>query len=238
MLTELLSAGEPEAFGRGQKMREYIRVAAPALNLSQTWDIEVAAMLGQVGLMTLPPIIMQKVHGGVALIDREKEMVLRLPEIGYKVLSKITRLGPAAQIVLYQNKNFDGSGFPKDTIAEARIPKGSRLLRILLDLVDLEAKGIAKRQAFEQMRANRRFYVMALFETTVGTLITHEAPASGSALAVKDLLPGHELLSAVETLDGRLIAPAGTILSPMMLERFNNFAELSGIKEPIHVKRK
>jgi hypothetical protein len=55
---------------------------------------------------------------------------------------------------------------------------------------------------------------------------------------LKDLAPGQELLSAIETLDGRLLAPVGTVISPMMLERFNNFAAHSGIKEPIYVKTK
>lgn len=238
MLTELLSAREPESFGRGQQIREYVRLVAPALKLAQTWDIEVAAMLAQVGLMAIPPSVMQKVHTGLALTDREKDMVIRVPEIGFNVLSKIPRLGPAAKIVLYQNKNFDGTGFPKEPIPADRIPVGSRLLKILSDLVDLESTGIGRRRAVEQMRQNRRSYDMAIFEPAMGALITQETSASGTALRLTELLPGHELTSAVETLDGRLIAPAGTVISQMMLERFLNFAELSGIKEPIYVKHR
>jgi response regulator RpfG family c-di-GMP phosphodiesterase len=233
MLTELLCTREPEAFGRGQKICEYVRVVAPTL-----WDVEVAAMLAQVGLMAIPPSVMQKVHARMALTEREKDMLIRVPEVGYNVMSKIPRLEPAAKIVLYQNKNFDGTGFPKEAVDSARIPTGSRLLRILSDLVDLETTGVAKRRAFEQMRLNRRLYDMTVFESTVTALITQDAPVSGAIVRLAELRPGHELMSAVETLEGRLIAPAGTVISQMMLERFHNFAELSGIKEPIYVKYK
>jgi response regulator RpfG family c-di-GMP phosphodiesterase len=235
MLTELLSSSEPEAFGRSQKMCEYVRQAAPALKLSQSWDVEVAAMLSQIGLMAIPPSVLQKVHGRIALSEREKDMLTRVPEMGYQVLSKIARLEPAAKIVLYQNKNFDGTGFPKDNLPADKIPVGSRLLKILSDLVSLEDEGVARRKAFDQMRLNRRYYDMAVFEPAVSAL-TSQAEVSGTVLRLAELRAGHELMSAVETLDGRLIAPAGAVISPMMLERFHNFAELSGIKEPIYVK--
>jgi len=45
------------------------------------------------------------------------------------------------------------------------------------------------------------------------------------------------LLSPIQTNDGVLIVQAGTAISPMLLEKLRNFAELSGIKEPIYVKK-
>jgi response regulator RpfG family c-di-GMP phosphodiesterase len=36
-----------------------------------------------------------------------------------------------AEIVLYQNKNFDGSGFPFNGVVGSAIPFGARLFRVL-----------------------------------------------------------------------------------------------------------
>ncbi len=238
MLTELLCVGEPDAFGRGQKIVEYVHLTAPSLELDHTWDIEVAAMLSQIGLMTIPPMIMQKIQNGLALNDREKTMMTRVPEIGFQVLSKIPRLEPAARIVLHQNKGADGSGFPPISGDSQPIPLGARVLKILGDIVDLETKGVGKRQALEHLRANRRLYDQPFFEKIATALISQEAPVEGAALRLKELLPNHELLSDVKTLDGRLLAPKGTTISSMMLERFHNFAEISGLEEPIYVRRK
>ncbi|MBI4664099.1 MAG: response regulator [Verrucomicrobia bacterium] len=238
MFTEVLSTREPESFGRGQKICEYVRLVAPALKLNQIWDIEVAAMLARIGWLALPPRVLHTFSSGEPLNPRESDMVARVPEFGYNVLSKIPRLEPAARIVLFQSKNFDGSGFPKGSIPNDQIPAGSRLLKILSDFVELETKGATKKRAADLMQQNLRFYDPVLLEKVMHVLVAEETLSPGTPLRVSQLLPGQVMLSSVETLDGQLIVAAGTVLSPMMLERFANFAELSGIKEPIYVRRK
>ena len=81
MFTELLSTREPESFGRGQKICEYVRLVAPALKLSQTWDIEVAAMLARIGWMALPAPCPAIVPSWVAPDPRETDMIARVPGI-------------------------------------------------------------------------------------------------------------------------------------------------------------
>jgi DNA-binding NtrC family response regulator len=60
MLTEILSMVEPQFFGRGQRMRDYVRLLAPAMNLPHSWEIEIAALLAQIGYVTVPAGIIQK----------------------------------------------------------------------------------------------------------------------------------------------------------------------------------
>ena len=239
MLTELASLANRKRSG-GAKICEYVRLVAPGLDLGSTWDIEVAAMLAQIGSMTIPPSIVEKSRAGLELTPAEKEMVASVPEIGFRVLSQIPRLGPAAQIVLHQSEAPDGATQRIEPIKSQRGRKAATLLKILSDLVDLEAKGVAKTQAFQQMRASRRpFSGTPVFDAVVATFLAQDSPARGTVrVPLKDLAPGQEWLSAIETLDGRLLAPVGTVISPMMLERFNNFAAHSGIKEPIYVKTK
>ena len=57
------------------------------------------------------------------------------------------------------------------------------------------------------------------------------------AISLERLQVGHVLCEDLETRDGVLIAKAGSYVSKMMLQRVKNFAELSGIKEPIYVER-
>ncbi len=237
MLTELLSIGEPEAFGRGQKICEYVRSVAPALALDQTWDIEVAAMLAPIGFMTIPPSLAQKIHAGLTLTAPEKEMLDRVPEIGFKILSKIPRLGSAAQLVLEMGKRSASTITSSDPAKTPRLRKSAQLLRVLADLVDLESKGTPKKKAIDQMRANAQSYDRPVFEATIAALLSHESAGHREGLKLAQLEPGYELDSPVETSDGRLLAPAGTVLSSMMLARFINFAEISGIREPIFVKK-
>jgi response regulator RpfG family c-di-GMP phosphodiesterase len=236
MLTELLAAGDPKAFGRGERLRDYVRTAAPFLKLSETWDVEMAAMLAQIGQVTIPPTILQKVQGGFSLNEAERTVLARVPEIGFKLLSSIPRLEPAAQIVFFQNKNFDGSGFPNNSTHGEQIPKGARILRVLSDLLNLEEKGFTKESGLLEMRKSWQFYDNWVLDGVTEAFKKVQAPSIGRAVSLKELRVGQELTSAVETRDGRLIAGPGTKISQTVLERFQNFAELSGIKEPINVK--
>jgi response regulator RpfG family c-di-GMP phosphodiesterase len=236
LLTELLAGADPEAFGRGQKLRDWVRAVAPVLQLEPTWDIEIGALLAQVGLVTIPPTVLQKYRNGIALRPSEKDVIDRFPEIGAKLLSKIPRLEPAAQIVLYQKQGFDGSGFPSPGLLSSRIPIGARVLRVLSDLLDLEAAGSSRMKAFDQLKRTPKLYDPRVLDAVYSSIVEKPAGGAGTAVSVKQLVPGHELLSTLETLDGMIIAPAGTVLSETMLQRISNFAELIGIREPIHVR--
>ena len=57
-----------------------------------------------------------------------------------------------ASIIYYQNKNFDGSGFPADRMAGEKIPLEARILRILKDLYQWEATGTPRMEAFKRLK--------------------------------------------------------------------------------------
>jgi response regulator RpfG family c-di-GMP phosphodiesterase len=237
MLTEILSTVEPQFFGRAQMLRDYARTLAPALKIDQVWELEVAAMLCHIGYVTIPAAIILKERTGAALNAAEKQMLTRLPEISSKLLAHIPRLESAARIVLYQNKYFDGSGFPQDSTAGEAIPVGARILRLLSDLINLEIAGTPKETALEQMRRRPGAYDPKIIDAALATLVqAAQISKSGQALKVKDLCAGQVLLSDIQTTDGVLIVAAGTEISHMLIEKLNNFAEMSGVKEPIYVK--
>ena len=116
MLSDILAMHDADAFGRSQRLREYMRAFAEHLQLKQTWDLELAAMLSQIGCVTIPQLVLAKTRAGRPLAGAEADMVARIPQIGHDLLSHVPRLESAAAIVLYQNKNFDGTGFPSDKV--------------------------------------------------------------------------------------------------------------------------
>lgn len=238
MLTEILSMVEPQIFGRAEMLRDYARALATPLNIGHVWELEVAALLSQVGYVTIPATIMQKERGGITLTAAEKQILARIPEIGSKLLLNIPRLESVARIVLYQNKFFDGSGFPADSVLGEQIPIGARVLRVLSELINQEVQGTPKNEALDQMKKRPGAYDPKVIDAATSALVRDPGlPKSGQAILAKDLAPGQVLLSPVTTNDGVLIVPAGTQVSQALLEKFKNFASLSGIKEPIYVKK-
>lgn len=241
VLMEILSLSDPVSFGRGQTIRDQAREVARLLEVGTTWELELAAMLCPIGCVSLPAELNQKARVGLDLTGAEKDALARIPQIGSELLAHIPRLQSVAQIVLYQNKNYDGSGFPVDSVKGEEIPIESRIIRVLADLARLATKRSARFKGMEILRERRGCYdskVMAAVEQHLelsGPLnaTTHLPPL---ARKVEELRAGEVLTGDIKTIQDILIVAAGTRITPLILERLRNFAALSGLKLPIYVE--
>jgi hypothetical protein len=222
-------------------LRDDVREIALSLNVPDLWDLELAAMLSEIGRVTIPASTIVKEKEGAPLSDAEKEMLSSVPEIGRRLLAKIPRLEPVAQTVLYQNKNFDGSGYPKDEVAGDQIPLGSRIIKILNDLHQLESKGTARDAAFAALKHRQGIYDSSILDWTSAWLTSFEnrlKPIRKSIrlVSVEELEIGQTLLSSIVTGSGALLIAAGNRVSESLRERIRNFARLQGVREPIKVE--
>jgi len=242
MLTDILSMLDPRAFGNGQRLREYMRTFAQSFKLAQTWDLELAAMLSQIGWVTVPASIQEKSRAGHGLTGPEKDILARMPQVAADLLTNIPRLEAVARIVRFQNKNYDGTGFPADPVAGDAIPIGARILHVLLDLLEQEMAGISKFKALERMKQAAGSYDPKVIDAVAAGFDLHIATDDAGEPNTLTLtfaeLRIHDLLrSDLLTTDGTLIMSAGTEISPLLMEKFRNFSQLTGIREPIHVTR-
>lgn len=233
-LSKILSVADPQAFAFGKKISEYVRTCAQTLELEQVSELETAALLCRVGILTIPPVVVQKIRAGMTLSPAEKDSVNRLPEYGRNLLSAYPTLEAVGKIVYYQNKSFNGTGFPSDGVGGINIPLGGRLLKILVDLAQFESEGQSKRTALDRMKVAAGQYDPKLLQK-VATAASC-GPRKGRAILLKDLVVGQTLVEPIETNDGVLVLNAGNKLTPWMLQKLTNFVQL-GIREPIYVER-
>ena len=238
VLTEILATHDPISFGRAQRAREAVTSVAKQLQLAQTWDLELAAALSRIGCVTIPQDVLKKGHDERLLTASEKDMIARIPQLGYNLLSNIPRLESVASIVLYQNKNFDGTGFPCDAVSGEQIPMGARILRVLSDLLVDPPDAQAQSKALARMmKAAGRYDTKVLgAAAVVFDVCLTDAPSSDltvRAIRIGELRVGHVVQQDVRTKDGSLIAPAATRISPLLIQRLRNFADLGQLVEPL-----
>lgn len=243
LVTEVLSMADPEAFGRAIEMKESVKSLARALRIKNSWDIELAAMFSQIGYITIPSEVVAKFRSGQLLSAEEEDMLSSVPEVGQKLLANIPRLESVARIVLYQNKCYDGSGFPKDAVAGEDIPLGSRILKVLADMADLEADENSKAAALGQMQNRKGWYDPKVLDATFDAFKLMGPAARRETIEVVDvqlseLHIGDNLLSNVKTSDGRFLIAARNRVSQVLLERLRNYARVTEVEEPIRVGRK
>jgi response regulator RpfG family c-di-GMP phosphodiesterase len=239
VLTDLLSLADPQTFARARDMRERIRVLAKQLGEGDTWEIETAAMLAPIGVATLPPGVLHKSRSGTELNEGEKSMIARVPAIGHKLLSTIPRLEGVARIILYQNKQFDGSGFPKDDVAGTNIPVGARLLRVVNDLSHYEMGGVPTVQAISKLESLPGYYDPDILAAAAlclpGLAETRSHAVCIRQVQVRDLRIGHVLRSDILTRDGKLLLAEGHAISATLLERLLNSSRVNDVTDPIMV---
>jgi len=242
LLVEILSWADPDAFGQALHLRGTARSIARVLNLTNLWEIELAALLSRIGSIVLPRDLVAKARGGETLSEDETRVLQHTPQTGYELLSRIPRLEPVARIVLYQDKRFDGSGFPDDHICGAAIPVGSRILKVLTDFGELESKGMKRRDALSQMQDHTGWYDPRVLDVAIGLYVLQENTPRIDTTTTTDrrisaLQTGDILVSGVKTLDGRLLIAEGEVVTEILLLRLRTYMKLVGLQEPVKVKR-
>lgn len=241
LLTDVLGIVAPDALGRGQRLRLAIGRFVRRHEVESAWECELAALLSWIGYVAVPPAILQKFAASVPLSLVEEKIVRRVPQIGHDLLADIPRLARVADAVLYQRKNFDGSGFPSDGMAGEAIPVAARLLRIFADRLELEADGVVKDRALATMMERTGCYdskllgaCFAIFPSFLPSAISGDGKVL--SLPVDQLTEGLVVVSDICTHRGLVLVAAGHVLTAAILERIRNFSELGEVNEPLLVQ--
>ncbi len=92
VLTDVLSAASPEAFSRSMRIARYVRHLVAKSNLNSPWRFEVAAMLSQLGCVTLDSDLIRSSYVGDNLTPEDRARFGAHPEVARALLANIPRL--------------------------------------------------------------------------------------------------------------------------------------------------
>lgn len=224
-LTNILALTNPQAFGRASRAKTLAGRMASELHIENRWQVEVAAMLSQIGSVAIPSRITRKMYGGEALTESEREMAARMPLTAEKLLADIPRMEPVQDILRYQAKNFDGSGTPSDPIVGKALPVGSRILRLVLAYADLEAKGVSGPRAAKALGKTSGKFDPELFPALDRVVHRLEAETEVRELLFHEITPGMEFAQDVESATGEVLVGRGQEATAILYERFRNFSQ-------------
>jgi hypothetical protein len=237
MLMDVLALAYPQGYSRATRIREWVRKLVSAGNMPPRWQLDIAAMLAPMGLISLPDEILQKLHRHSPLSETEKMLVNRAPEMARDIIANIPRLKGIGQIVYLQNKGFDGSGAPEGGPVGSEIPLDARILKILNDLSEVCKNMTPSGVDFAVLEVNAERYDMPLLRKIKAALVVkeEEVKATKRKLTTSLLLPGMDLADDVINRDGRLILGGLTPLSQSHIDRLRNLAKLRLIDDAVVV---
>jgi len=220
VLTEVLSLVNPAAFSRAERARRYIRHIVTAMSLGNPWQYEVAAMMSQLGCVTLAPETIEAVYSGQKLSPDEQAQYDAHPSVAYDLLSKIPRLEPIAWMVKHQNRPVVEFESGDSGMADMRL--GAEILRITLAYEKLIHKGVSRTEAAHTLARQNKNFSTDFFRALV-TLDPNAEEGEIRKCRIEDLALGMIIQQEVRTGDGALLVAKGQEVTSPLLSKLRNF---------------
>ncbi len=233
-LSETLALLSPAEFGASEEMARTLRGLMETLERPAQWWLEPLARLCRIGWVALPEPVRRKVSNGDALNEEEEQLFRRYPEAGAELLARIPRLEQLAESIRYQEKHYDGGGFPADDIKGDAIPFGARLLKVALDFHRALAEQPDRREALARLHWRRERYdpdILAALES----LLQSPGDEEVMEIDVTALADGMVLQGDINTADGRLLVRKGQRVTPTVRRLIYNFWESRNLRLPLLV---
>lgn len=224
-LMETLGLAQPTLFSRAGRLRRLVQDVCEMLPVTDAWQVEMAAQLGEIGAITLPPTAVEALQGGTPAGPAEAKMLASLPRIADVVLARIPRMEPVRDIIRHQLPTDRNPFQPLAGTA----PEGARLLQTVREYdalvfrgmaVDLSLSTLASRQTHdaEVIDALARKAGMRLPTETVREVTTEQ------------LTVGDELAGDLYTTKGLLLVSRGQCITEQLLMRVRNFEMTAGLQ--------
>jgi len=220
VLTEVLSLVNPAAFSRAERARRYIHHIVTAMNLGNPWQYEVAAMMSQLGCVTLAPETVQAVFNDEQLSPTEQTQYDSHPQVAYDLLSKIPRLEPIAWMIKHQNQPLPVPG-PGD-FETPDMRRGAGILRLVLAYEKLIHKGVSRNEAAHTLALQNKNFSPEFFHALV-ELDPNAEEGEIRKCRIELLTPGMIVQQEVRTNEGVLLISKGQEVTPPLILKLKNF---------------
>jgi hypothetical protein len=166
-LFDVLQPAGPVAFARGARIRTLVGELCRQLQLQSHWEIEVAAMASQLGAVTIPPSVLQKLDKGLPCNVDEQAMVDAMPGVAVRLLRTMPMLGDVVEIVrALAVSNRDPSHKPTLPLVSGAV----NVLRTAMDFDTLLSRRLEVENAITvlECRENSSLYVLAALRKSEG----------------------------------------------------------------------
>ena len=247
LLSEVIAFRGDEYASAAPYIRSWGKQIVPHLKTINPMELECAIILSGLGKLSLPGELRKKLSLAVPLTPDEERLVEKAPSTAMTVLDKTPLFHDVADAIHYQNKGFDGSGWPQDDTWGNSIPMMARILKILNDLSAhaIDANGnFSLHKSFGELKRNIDAYDPKLLEQFEHILI-HEKHLQGepqshqeATVDVTDLVEDDIIEEDIRTKFDSLVLTAGTVLTPHLLGKIRQTNNNVGVNSPIKILRR
>lgn len=231
LLVEVLNNAYPAVFARSQLLRDLVRAYAQPLG-GRLWILDMAAMLSEVGWLTLPHDLVQRSLHGEPLTEVEREMVANVHVGAARMLRGIPRLEELARLIAPEPTDSASSDAQvlallrtaAENVQSQRLPLTKILAQPLFAGIEIGLVGKLKELAQQQPLPSA--------DVSGGETVS-ERIDSISQLRLGDYLTEDLIFES-----GELAIGKGMTINEFLLEKLINLGRLRRLKLPIRAERR
>ncbi|GGL00774.1 hypothetical protein Ppa06_69290 [Planomonospora parontospora subsp. parontospora] len=233
-----LELANPQAFARAGRIRDLVGELCGELGLDGVWEIEVAAMASQLGAVTVPASVLEKLDRGRPLSDDEQKMIAAMPGIAARLLQDVPMLETVVEIVRGLRPvrvTGWGDGWaaeerPSSPIVEAAVG----VLHAAIEFEGFAGRGVAADRAVAALERQGGH------DDAVLTALRRVRGAAGAresvrAFRVGELEVGMRIAEDVVAVNGPVLIGRGVRVTELLLERLTNYKHIVQLVEPVWV---
>jgi hypothetical protein len=214
------------------KKKELVTHICSRQHCFNVWQYEIAALMSQIGCITLPSDILHKLYAGVELNPEERRIYEHHPEVGRRLFANIPRMEQVAGMVGLQLAPMSDFEEEASTVEDATICRGAQMLKVAIDYDLLKYQGMTHKAILAKMKGKPGVYNPEILNELEGLKIRGEQGKVVN-LKVKDIQTGMVAEEDVFANNGALIIPRGQRVTWPILQGLDNFSKQVGIQEPV-----
>jgi response regulator RpfG family c-di-GMP phosphodiesterase len=233
ILIDVLSVVSPEAFMRSRRLAKLARRIGAKVTGETLWQLEVAALLSQVGCVAVPYPVLKKVYAGGRLSEKERQIYDTYASTGKELIANIPNLRTVAELIGGQTTSFP-------PVTEKRSPHFLPKLLKALNELDLQVeRGQSEASALRHISHQPDYAndapILDLLHAIIELGDEKQKSYTVRMVSVEQLPTACILLEDVTSQGVRLIA-RGTVMSDVFKTRLRNWKKYRGdIDEPIKI---
>jgi response regulator RpfG family c-di-GMP phosphodiesterase len=215
-LVDILAITNPVAFGRSARVKRLATELAASTGNAGFWQLEAAAMLSQIGYISLPIELVEKLYYGKRLTPEERVLADGAPAVAQKLLGRIPRLEPVMEILAACRQS-------KLELPDGVVKLGANILRLVLEYDAQIVQGHGAKDALSSIRGQSGRFDHKLVENLESLVGLATGTPEVKEVQVGRLTAGMLFMDDLYTHIGTLLVPKGFEVTEAFMERARNF---------------
>jgi CheY-like chemotaxis protein len=239
VLCDVLGLINPVAQRRAAQIQRYADSAAAALALLPgLWQYHLAAMVSQLGCITLPQETLARAFSGQPLTNEERRLYESHPQIAARLLGAIPRLEAVAAMVAGQMQPPAADVASGDRAAWQPEKIGAAILWAAVRFDRQISEGRTPEQAAQLVNQAAPGLPPVITQAMCKAISDDCGLVMSRGVTLRELEAGMMIDADVLSLRGTRLVPRGTEVTSTVLDRLRAVAAGVGIAEPIRVSVK